>query len=48
MAKAPQRDEGVVAERLKDVTCRAAVEWKEQLDSLLIQILVSSMPSKCR
>ena len=33
--KGSQRDEGVVAERLKDLTCRAAVEWKEQLDSLL-------------
>ena len=33
--KGSQRDEGVVAERLEDVTCRAAVEWKEQLDSLL-------------
>ena len=35
IGKGSQRHEGVVAERLKDVTCRAAVEWKEQLDSLL-------------
>ena len=35
ICKSSKRLEGVVAERLRDVTCRAAAEWKQQLDSLL-------------
>ena len=35
VGKGSKRHQSVVAERLKDVTFRAAEEWKEQLDELL-------------
>ena len=35
IGKGSEQRQSVVAERLKDVSCRAAAEWKQQLDSLL-------------